>query len=351
MTYQETPDVYISHCDPHSDMLWSTLIQKMDHTNLAQAPQWFTVIQQAYHHKPLYLQAEDTIGRRAFLPAFLIRSRLFGTVVSSMPFLDAGGPCSTSPTLVHTLVSRLLHEASHAGAGFVELRCTTPLDLPIQANGDKVNLSLSLPRDPGQLWAQLNAKVRNQIRKAERSRLSVEFGRADKLNDFYNIFAQNMRDLGSPVHARGFFQATLDAFGDKAFVVLVRKERQAIGGLLALSFKDTLIVPWASSHRKYLSLCPNMLLYWETLRMACINGFRRFDFGRSSRDGGTYRFKRQWGAAEEPLFWYTIPLRARRAMRLSVSEPHGAALARLWRSLPLCVTRWIGPSIRKSLTR
>jgi serine/alanine adding enzyme len=153
------------------------------------------------------------------------------------------------------------------------------------------------------------------------------------------------------VHARGFFQAVLDGFGDQALIAIVRKDAQPIGGLIALTFKNSLIVPWASSLRQYLSLCPNMLLYWETLRSACLEGFQRFDFGRSSRNSGTYRFKRQWGAVEEPLFWYTIPLTASLRPTLSSSDPKAALLARLWRYLPLHVTRWLGPHIRKSLTQ
>jgi FemAB-related protein (PEP-CTERM system-associated) len=348
--FQETTDVCISQCDPRSSALWSTLIQQIDQTNLAQASAWYTAIQQAYHHTPLYLQGEDTQGQQAILPAFLIRSHLFGTVVTSMPFLDAGGPSGSSAKLAHMLVSRLVEEATRRGASLLELRCTTPLDLPVQAAGDKVNLSLPLPKDPGQLWALLNAKVRNQIRKAERSGLSVEFGQSEKLDDFYETFACNMRDLGSPVHARGFFQGVLDAFGDQARIAIVRKDAQAIGGLIALAFKNAMIVPWASSLRQYLSWCPNMLLYWETLRSACLEGFQRFDFGRSSRNSGTYRFKRQWGAVEEPLFWYTIPITASSRPRLSSANPKAALLAQLWRYLPLQVTRWLGPHIRKSLT-
>lgn len=343
--------VHVLHCQTELEEAWSTLIHQMDDTNVAQSPQWYTAIRTAYGHTPLYLQAEDSVGQMAILPSFLVRSRLFGTVVTSMPFLDAGGPCGTSPELRRALVTSLIEEAAQRGAGLIELRCTVPVEFPMTATGDKVNLFLPLPKDPGGLWRRLDPKVRNQVRKAERAGLSVEVGRSMLLDEFYETFAQNMRDLGSPVHARGFFQAVLDAFGDQTRIALVRKGEKAIGGLIALAFKDSLIVPWASSLRPYLSLCPNMLLYWETLRSACIEGFRRFDFGRSSRDSGTYRFKRQWGAIEEPLFWYTIPVVANPHRRLSGSDPNGALLSRLWRYLPLAVTRWVGPRIRKYLTQ
>jgi FemAB-related protein (PEP-CTERM system-associated) len=348
---QPPSNVQVTLCQAEISDAWSALIIERDDANLGQAAEWQTVIWQAYHHTPLYLQAEDTAGVGGILPTFLIRSWVFGTAICSMPFLDAGGPCASSATLESALLSRLLEEATHYGASVVELRCTRPLDLPVQPTRAKVNLSLPLPKDPDRLWSQLDAKVRNQIRKAERSGLTIEFGSTEKLREFYNIFAQNMRDLGSPVHALGFFQAILEVFDDKASIVLVRKDAQAIGGLLALSHKDSLIVPWASSLREYLSLCPNMLLYWETLRMACLKGFRIFDFGRSSRDAGTYRFKRQWGATEEPLFWYSIPVGGHPRPQLSPTDGPGVILARLWRSLPLPVTRWLGPIIRKSLTQ
>jgi serine/alanine adding enzyme len=343
--------IHVLHCKPDVEGAWSTLIGQTGNANVAQSPRWYTAIQRAYGHTPIYLQAENNEGQMAILPSFLVRSRLFGTVVTSMPFLDAGGPCSSSPVLSRTLLACLSEEAAHHGARLIELRCTVPVDLPVAATSDKMNLFLQLPKDPGRLWSQLDAKVRNQVRKAERSGLSVEFGQSESLDDFYETFACNMRDLGSPVHSRRFFQAILDAFGDQARIALVRKCKQPIGGLIALAFKDSLIVPWASSLRQYLSLCPNMLLYWETLRSACIEGFQRFDFGRSSRNSGTYRFKRQWGALEEPLFWYAIPIGAYPRRRLSSADPKGALLARLWRYLPLHVTRSLGPHVRKYLTQ
>ncbi len=340
----------ISCWQPAKVVEWTTTIQQAAQSNIAHAPQWFRAIQSAYGHTPLYLQAEDDRGQTAILPAFLIRSRLFGSVVTSMPFLDTGGPCSSSPTLAHILVDLLIGEAARLGASRVELRCTQPMDLAVPGNLEKMNLVLPLPQNPDSLWKQFDAKVRNQIRKAERSGLSVEFGGEDKLKEFYEVFTVNMRDLGSPVHARRFFTSILDAFNNEARIAVIRKGTTPIGGLVALAFKDTLVVPWASSLRQYFSLCPNMLLYWETLRTGCLEGFRKFDFGRSSRDSNTYRFKRQWGAVEEQLYWYTISVNARRSKNPVGNDRQKALFVHMWQRLPLGVTRWLGPRVRKYLT-
>ncbi len=344
-------DVRVSRSAPDTAGTWRQVVDEFSQSNLGHSPEWFTVIRSAYGHDPLYLSAEDGEGRHGVLPAFVVRRPVLGTVVTSMPFLDSGGPCASSVGLAHLLVEQLIGQAHRVGARVVELRCTERLALAAQPMEQKVNLALDLPADSDRLWRQLDARIRNQVRKAERSGLSVEFGRMEKLAAFYDIFAARMRDLGSPVHAPGFLRAVLDSFGDRARIALVRSGSTPVGGLVALAFKDRLAVPWASCLKDYLSLCPNMLLYWEILRTACAEGFRRFDFGRSSRHSGTYRFKRQWGAREEPLFWYTIPVTPRRSQPIPGASKGAVLLSKVWQRLPLAVTRRLGPRIRKYLTQ
>jgi FemAB-related protein (PEP-CTERM system-associated) len=350
-TSLDRSDILVSRSVPDAAGEWQRIVGELSQSHLAHAPEWCTIIQSAYGHDPLYLRAEHGDGAVGLLPAFVVRRPVGGTVVTSMPFLDAGGPCSDSAGLAHVLVESLAEEARRVGARVMELRCTEKLALAFPPLENKVTLTLSLPGDPDRLWRHFDPKVRNQIRKAERSGLSVEFGGAEKLTSFYDVFALRMRDLGSPVHALGFLRAVVDAFGERARIGVVRKDRTPVGGLVVLTFKDTVVVPWASCLPDYFSLGPNMLLYWETIRRACREGFHRFDFGRSSRYSGTYHFKRQWGAREEPLFWYTIPLTPRGRPPRAGTGRGAALLARLWRHLPLPLTRRVGPPIRKYLTQ
>ena len=334
--------------ETNPDGAWGRVVGQLSQSGLAHSPEWFNVIRRAYGHEPLYLSGEDSNGCPGVLPAFIVRRPLIGTVITSMPYLDAGGPSSASHELSHLLVERLLQEARRIGARLVELRCTRRLSLDVEPQEHKVNMTLSLPADAGRLWRQVDGSVRNQVRKAERSGLSVEIGATEKLEAFYDIFAARMRDLGSPVHACGFFREVLEAFGSRARIVLVRKSNTSVGGLLALAFRDRLAVPWAACLKEHFSSCPNMLLYWEALRSACDEGFRSFDFGRSTLGSGTYRFKQQWGATPAPLFWYTIP----GAAPSGKSAGRGADLAvTLWQRLPLLVTNHLGPRIRKYLTQ
>lgn len=332
-----------------NEVAWRRVAHELNGAHLAHSPEWAGVIRQAYGHDPLYLAGQDETGRMGLLPAVVVRRPFFGTIVTSMPFLDGGGPCSSSPALATALVERLMVEARRLGADRVDLRCAQKLEIAAQPLAHKVNLVLPLPAEAGHLWQQLDRGVRNQIRKAERAGLSIESGGAEKLGDFYAIHATRMRDLGSPAHDRAFFCKIMEGFGRQARIVLVCKEGTAIGGLIALAFKDMLVVPWASCLKESFALCPNMLLYWETIRAGCVEGFRQFDFGRSTCGSGTYRFKRQWGAVESPLYWYTIPI-GRRHIPSPFSDGRAAAcLVTLWQHLPLTVTRQVGGRVRKYL--
>ena len=150
-----------------------------------------------------------------------------------------------------------------------------------------------------------------------------------------------------------FFRGVLDAFGSRARIVLVQKDRTPVGSLMTLVFKDTVVVPWASCRREYFALCPNMLMYWAAIRTACRDGYRRFDFGRSTRGSGTYRFKRQWGVEEAPLYWYTVSIGRQQATTSVLRDSAESAMADLamktWQRLPLRATRVLGPHVRKYL--
>jgi FemAB-related protein (PEP-CTERM system-associated) len=321
-----------------------------DHSDLhlAHAPEWAAVIAQAYGHAPMYFAAEGDAGHVGFLPAFVVRRPLLGTVVTSMPFLDGGGPCATSAAVAGGLVTRLVEESRRLGARLVDIRSARRLPVATAPMEHKVNLVLPLTSEPDEVWKRVDRAGRSQIRKAERSGLSIDVGGAENVDDVYPIFATRMHELGSPVHAKAFFDAIAEYFGPRARVIVVRKGSTAIGGLIALAFNHTMTVPWASCLRQYSALCPNMLLYWEAIRAACLEGFARFDFGRSALGSGTFHFKRQWGAEPSPLYWYSIPIPDDRRVATETTAAEDLGI-KVWRRLPPTVARRLGPHVRKYL--
>ncbi len=310
---------------------------------------WAQVIERVYGHRAVYWVAEDDEGIRGILPLIEMRRWGLGDVAASMPFLDYGGICTADTTAGQVLLDAALAHCANAGIGTLDLRHYVPSGLDLQPFDQKFTLILSLHNEPERLWQGFQAKVRNQVRKAQKADLAVRWTGAEGLPDFYRVWSENMRDLGSPAHSQRFFRAVFDVFPPTR-LALVRAGDQVIGGAVCLYFGDTVLVPWASSLRSFFRYCPNNLLYWEVIRAACEAGYRRFDFGRSSYDTGTYRFKKQWGAAEHALCregWS-----AHEAARPTVDASHGpyGRALQLWQRLPLPVANWLGPKIRRYLS-
>lgn len=208
---------------------------------------------------------------------------------------------------------------------------------------------LDFPDSSEALMKSFRSKLRNKIKIPVKGGLNTIIGGLELLDDFYHVFSINMRDLGSPVHAKRLVKNVLEGFSHNARIILVQKDKIPVAGSVVVGFKETLQNPWASALRKYSSLRPNTLLYWSMLEYACDNGFSRFDFGRSSSGEGTYKFKEQWGAKPLPLFWYYISLDGKPFPIHSSEKSKFDKAIRVWQKLPIPVSNLLGPSIRKHI--
>ncbi|MFY9113080.1 MAG: FemAB family XrtA/PEP-CTERM system-associated protein [Desulfomonilia bacterium] len=315
---------------------------------------WKRAVENAYYHECPYLMAED--GQRVIrgvFPLVLMKPPLLRPVLVSLPFCDYGGVLSDGPEAARELVSSALELAkSHRAEPDIRCRLEEPVlgESPqFAVSNFKVRMVLDLPDSAEELWNGFKSKLRSQIRKPGKEGLEFRIGSLELLDDFYNVFRHTMKDLGSPVHAKRWFECVLEAFADRARVGVVHLRGRAVAAGIALECGRTLTIPWASTLREYNHLSSNMLLYWGFLEHACTGGFKLFDFGRSTPDEGTYRFKQQWGARPEPLFWYSPS--GRREEPAPASKNGARKLAeKAWSRLPQTVADTLGPKVRKFIS-
>ncbi len=341
----------IVYCQEADREQWDAYVLQSPDATVGHDFGWQAVIRKAYGHEAFYLMARSDGRTRGILPLILVRNPLLSCSLTSMPFLDYGGVCADDAVVRTALIGQLqLLKEKHA-AGWGELRHVEPVTELGPGRQDKVSMILDLTGGEEQIWKALPAKVRNQVRKAEKSGLTIQRGGKELLGEFYSVFAVNMRDLGSPVHSLEFFVHMANEFERRLHVVLVKDKNLTIGGLISLMFKDTVLVPWASCLREYFPKCPNNLVYWNTIQESCAKGFKTFDFGRSSVGSGTYEFKRQWGAVPRQLSWQYLPVQqAAEGGSVSSSSFKYRVCLEIWRRLPVFFTVQIGPRIRKYLT-
>lgn len=310
---------------------------------------WAGVIERSFRHQTKYLAAVAGGHIVGVLPLVLFKTPLFGRFATSMPFVNYGGIVADSGEAAEALLTAAIEEARTANASYVELRHTRRMFPRLPAQTHKVEMLLPLQATVDDQWRVLDRKLRNQVRKAEKSGLTVRSGGVELLESFYDVLARNMRDLGSPVHSKRFFESVLTTFHDRSRVLSVSSGPMPIAASLVLWHGKEIEVPWASAIRSYNPLCPNVLLYWEMLKLAVERGFARFDFGRSTPHEGTYQFKEQWGAEPHQLYWeYWLSEGAQLPDRSPKNPKFGAAIS-TWQRLPVAVTRVLGPHIVRNI--
>jgi FemAB-related protein (PEP-CTERM system-associated) len=311
---------------------------------------WKRVIEKSFGHKTTYLLAEDGNAILGILPIVKLKSIIFGNFMVSLPFFTYGGICAEAPDVRTTLLREAVRTARAEGSSHIEFRESAPRDLGLPMKMSKVSMRLGLPEQSEDLRKSLDAKLRSQIRRPGKEGMTARCGREDELDSFYHVFAENMRDLGTPVYSKRFFANILAEFPDRTWIhtVYTKTGEPAASGFL-LGSKNMLEIPWASSLRRYNRQSPNTLLYWSVLSFACEKSYRIFDFGRSTPGEGTYRFKEQWGARPVQLYWHYWLDAGKNLPEINPHNPRYQLAIACWRRLPVRVSRVLGPPIVKNL--
>jgi serine/alanine adding enzyme len=281
------------------------------------------------------------------LPLVMQSSVVFGRRLVSLPFFNYGGPLGSSGSVE----ASLLHQAAEMGrqerVKVLEIRDQVPRD-GFAVRTDKATVELALPDSEEALGKALGAKLRSQIRRADREDPAVAVGGTELLGEFYPVFAATMRDLGTPVYPSRFFEQMLGTLGGDCTVVVVRLRGSAAAAAVMTHFRERTEIPWAASLHELRSTSVNMRLYWECLKFAIGRGSKVFDFGRSSVDAGTHRFKMQWGGETRPLYW-VYPLETPAGDQLPASSGMREAAQAIWSKLPLGLANRLGPMISPGL--
>ena len=324
---------------------WDAFVAGHPEATAYHAWDWRDVFGPVFGHEPIYLAARGSAGIVGVLPLVGFKSRLFGRFFCSLPFVNYGGVLATTPEAAAPLVAEATRLARARGAAHVELRHIARQlpDAPVKQH--KVTMLLPLQETAEAQWTALDNKVRNMIRKAEKSELTSESGGVELLDAFHAVFSVNMRDLGTPVYPKRFFAAVLKASGAAAQLHVVRHQGRPVAGSMTIAHANRVEVPWASSLREARAMNPNMLLYWHMLRVVIGQGARVFDFGRSTPGEGTFLFKKQWKAEPVPLHWEYALIAGDALPDQSPGSGKFAMAIELWKKLPVPVANTLGPLI------
>ncbi len=332
---------------------WDAFIQGSANGTFCHLTGWGQVIERVWKHPPHHLIVEDNGAIKGVLPLFHVKSRVFGSMLISTPNGVYGGVAADDAEARQALIDEAKKLAAKLQVDFLELRDAfetsqiNDTDLhrkdlyfafehPITTNEDA--LMKSFPRD-----------VRTMIRKGGKNELTSQLGREALLDEFYEVYATSVHNLGTPVFPKRLFAEFLREFPDHSDILLIRQGGKIAGGVLSFYFRETVMPYYGGAYVEFYRAGINNFMYWELMRSAAARGFTRFDFGRSKTGTGAYEFKRGWGMQMNALPYQFYLVRAKEMPNLNPTNPKFELMINAWKRLPLGVTKVLGPRIVKYL--
>ncbi|WP_282604515.1 FemAB family XrtA/PEP-CTERM system-associated protein [Pelagibius sp. Alg239-R121] len=309
---------------------------------------WKKVVEESFGHDCYFLYAEENGELTGVLPLVHVRSRLFGNALISNAFCVYGGAASSNAEAQSALYGEAEALAASLGVDYLELRLRSPVHADWARKEDLyVTFRKSMDPDPDKNLAAIPRKQRAMVRKGLKSGLVGELD--EDTERLHRIYAESVRNLGTPVFSRKYFRMLKEVFGDDCEILTVTHEGRPVAGVMSFYFRDE-VVPYygggTSSDRK---LAINDFMYWDLMRRSCEAGYRVFDFGRSKRGTGAFDFKKHWGFEPEPLVHEFKLLGADALPEVNPTNPKYSIFISAWRKLPLPVANTIGPFISRNL--
>jgi serine/alanine adding enzyme len=345
----DTTVARVERCGVEAAVVWDAYVARHPDASAYHDHSWGTLIHDVFGHDTHYLAVRRGERIAGVLPLVRLKSWLFGDFLVSVPYFNYGGVLADSADDRDALLAAASDLARELGVSHVELRHQANEPAAWPSRTDKVAMVLALPPGAEAFRKQLPTKLRSQTKRAVRENATTTFGGAELLDEFYAVFAENMRDLGTPVYPQRFFAAILDKFAARSTLAVVRHGGGPVACAFLIEHRGTMEIPWASSLRRVNHLSMNMFMYAQVLERAADRGVAHFDFGRSTMDSGTFRFKSQWGAVPRQLYWHYWLKSGGEPPRINPDNSKYRLAVSAWQRLPLAVATWLGPHLVKNL--
>jgi len=309
---------------------------------------WKRVIEQAFRHRTYYLLAERGGIVTGVLPLVHVKSLLFGSSLISNAFAVRGGPIAADSESLGALEREAVGLMETLNVPVLELRgySATRADWP------KKSKLYAIFRRPLAPTAEQNLKAiprkqRAMVRKGIANELRSEVD--DGIDRLYRIYAESVRNLGTPVFAKSYFRMLREEFSASSDIITVIHNRKAVASVLNFYFRDEVLPFYGGGVRAARTLAANDFMYWEVMRRASGRGCRVFDFGRSKVGTGSYAFKRNWGFEPAPLTYQFRLAPGHSIPDLNPLNPKLALFVAAWKRLPLPVATGLGPLIVRGI--
>ncbi|MGN6497424.1 MAG: FemAB family XrtA/PEP-CTERM system-associated protein, partial [Tsuneonella sp.] len=313
-------------------------------------PAWLRAAEQGTGQRALGLIAERSGGLAGWLPLTEVHSPVFGRALVSSGFGVGGGPLAADDAVAERLCRAAEELALRRSCLTIELRGgAAPPDWRRRADSH-CNFAGPLAADDEAQLLAIPRKQRAEVRKGLAQDFEVTVGTAEgDRAAHYAVYAESVRNLGTPVFPRQLFDAVLGQFGESADILTLRRQGRAVASVLTLYHGGAAMPYWGGGTWAARGLRANERMYYELMLHARRRDCCTFDFGRSKTGSGAYSFKKNWGFAPEPLTYATWTAPGHAPRNIDPTSDAYSARIEAWKRLPLGLANRLGPLIARGL--
>ncbi|MCW5610990.1 MAG: FemAB family PEP-CTERM system-associated protein [Rubrivivax sp.] len=309
---------------------------------------WQRILREVFRHDTHYLLARDGGRITGVLPLAHVKSWLFGSALSSLPFAVYGGVAAADEASAQALEQAAMALAQKLRVPHLELRHRERRHPDWPEQDLYVTFRKALLPDVEANMLAIPRKQRAMVRKGIKNELKSEIDPG--VERFFALYADNVHRHGTPALPRRYFAELRREFGDDCEVLtVVAPDGRPLSSVLSFYFRDEVLPYYAGDDVAARDLAANDFKYWELMRRAVGRGLATFDYGRSKQGTGPYAFKKNWGFEPTPLH-YEYRLYTRDSV--PQNNPANAkyrVMIETWRRLPLSFANWLGPFVVRSL--
>jgi FemAB-related protein (PEP-CTERM system-associated) len=327
---------------------WDAFVLSCPQASFFHLSAWTLTVEKVLGHRAYCLYALGKDGAvTGVLPLAHVRSKLFGNSLVSVPFAVYGGVAAHDAGSAQALDSAARSLAEELAVDWLELRNQ---EMPSEAKHVTdlyVTFRKPIAGDSEANLAAIPRKQRAMVRKGIKVGLQARID--NNVDDFYAMYSQSVRNLGTPVLPKRWYAALAQAFGERCEVLTVMHEGVPVSSVMSFYFRDEVLPFYGGGAAQARNLKANDFMYYALMNQAYERGARVFDYGRSKNGAGSYSFKKNWGFEPEPLHYEYHLVRAQDPPALNPNNPKFKMAIAVWQRLPLSVTQLAGPLVAKYL--
>ena len=327
---------------------WDAFVASQPQSSFFQLSGWRKVVQRAFGHDCPYLVTRQGGAIAGVMPLTEIKSRLFGHFLIGNGFTVGGGPLADSPEALAALLAEAEELGRARQVGYVELRDCEQAGPGWQSKSDLYSgfEGPIAPKEDDNL-KQIPRKQRAVVRKALEQGFTVSIERS--IQPFFDLYARTLRDHGTPILPRRFYESLLTVFGEACEILTVRKDGVPTASVMSFFYRDKVLPYYTGSLVEARRSGANDMMYWALMRRAVERGATVFDFGRSKVGTGPYSFKSNWGFQPRPITHQYLLIGRDTLPNLNPTNPRYAKVIAAWQKLPIAVANTISPFISRDL--